>query len=75
MLAKIAALVAHEILKPIMAEYRKLDAPPPSCDREHAGDRRYDVASTTASETERAPSWDHDKRAPETAQRRIGFGR
>ena len=73
LLAKVTALVAHGILKPVLAEYRKLDVPP-ACDKPHAGDRAYDVASTTAAQTERAASWDHDVRHPERA-RGIGFGR
>lgn len=33
---------------------------------------RYDPASTTAASTERAASWDHDRRMPVTASR-FGF--
>ena len=65
------ALAVHGILEPIKAEYRKLDAAP-VCDRQHADDHKYDVASTTAVVTERGAAWDHDKRPPERA---FGFGR
>lgn len=73
MLARLIALAIHELAAPVIAEYRKLDAPP-SCD--HAPSQpdthRYDPASVTAIETERASSWDHDKTPPVTA---FGFGR
>ena len=65
MLAKIVALVIHEVV----TEYRKLDH---ECRSEP--ERGYDVASTTAAETERATTWDHDKRVPATAADvRFGF--
>jgi hypothetical protein len=65
MLAKIIALVIHEIV----AEYRKLDTPPavPQVDAMPG----YDVSSTTAASTERAASWDHDTKPPVKA---FGFG-
>jgi hypothetical protein len=64
MLAKLIALVVHEIV----TEYRKLDRQPETSD----GSPRYDPASTTSVVTERAEGWDHDKRPPVTA--RFGFG-
>jgi hypothetical protein len=74
MLAKIAALVAREILDPVISEYRKLGTPS-ACDKAHVSDRTYDVASTTTAVTERAPQWDHDTRPPVRAQHPVGFGR
>lgn len=80
MLARIAALVAHEaharLVVPVLAEYRKLDAPPPACDRDHFADRPpYDPTSTTGAQVERADGWDHDKRAPVVAAcTPFGFG-
>jgi hypothetical protein len=66
MLAKFIALVVHEVV----TEYRKLDH---ECRCEP--ERGYDVASTTAAETERPGGWDHDKRVPATAADvRFGFG-
>jgi hypothetical protein len=61
-LAKIAALIAHEILAPVIAEYRKLGQQPGD------DDHRYDAASTTAAHLERADGTDR----PEV---RFGFGR
>ncbi len=59
MLAKIVALFIAEIRE----ELRKLDPPPAG---EPQDVHRYDPASTTAAETERAVSWDHDKTPPVT---------
>jgi hypothetical protein len=61
MLAKLIAVVIHEVV----TEYRKLDGQQnadaaPAADDSH----RYDPASTTAADTERAPSWDQDKEPP-----------
>ena len=71
MLARILAVVAHEII----TEYRKLEpGPEPECQRQHADDRRYDVALTTAAQVERAPGWDHDQGEPITAAKLpVGF--
>jgi hypothetical protein len=81
MLAKLIAVVIHEVRE----ELRKLESAgggpepepaspsvpePPEPDESH---HRYDPASTTGASTERAPSWDHDKRSPVTAVR-FGFG-
>lgn len=71
MLAKILALIIHEVV----SEYRSLDQPtepqrPEPCTRPHADEHRYDPASTTAAQVERAAGWDHDTRPPAT---RIGF--
>lgn len=70
MLAKLIAVVIHEV----RAELRRLDeqasAPAePQTDSTH----RYDPASVTAIDTERAPSWDHDKRSPAVAASSFGF--
>jgi hypothetical protein len=71
-LARIVAVVLHEVLEPVLAEYRKLDHEcPPAPDP--AAEHRYDVASTTAVVTERPNGWDHDQRRPVTAAR-FGFG-
>jgi hypothetical protein len=64
MLARLIAVVIHEVRE----ELRKLDEPPTG---EPQDAHRYDPASTTAGETERAGSWDHDKAPPVTA---FGFG-
>jgi hypothetical protein len=75
MLAKLIAVAIREVRE----ELRKMDGPqpaapsspePPGTDESR---HRYDPASTTAASTERAPSWDHDKRHPVTAAR-FGFG-
>lgn len=58
MLAKLIALVIHEIV----TEYRKLDGQQEASPGPDG--HRYDPSSTTATETERAPSWDHDKTPP-----------
>lgn len=72
MLAKLLALIIHEAVAPVVAEYRKLDAP--RCEHGAQPDtHRYDPASVTAIDTERASSWDHDTRKPVTAAR-FGFG-
>jgi hypothetical protein len=63
-ISKLIAVVVHEVV----TEYRKLDAPPESTLQDP---HRYDPASTTAADTERAGSWDHDKTPPVTA---FGFG-
>jgi hypothetical protein len=68
-LARIIAVIAHEIA----AEYRKLDAAAPECERPHAGEHRYDPASVTSITTERAASFDHDTRPPVTARVPFGF--
>lgn len=60
MLAKIVALVAHEILAPVLAEYRKLDAGP----AEPAGQPQGELSCTSAS-TERA--WAPAAEAPAAA--------
>jgi hypothetical protein len=62
MWARLAALVVHEVVGPVVAEYRKLDAPPP------APGRGYDVASTVSAHVERAPG---NAEAPAAA---FGFG-
>ena len=75
MLAKLVALIAHEILGPIVAEYRRLDAPEPAdVPDEPAPSLPAGELSCVTSVTERAPGWDHDTRAPVTA-RATGFGR
>jgi hypothetical protein len=63
MLARLIAVVIHEVRE----ELRKLDLPAAEPENPH----RYDPASTTAGDTERAGSWDHDKTPPVTA---FGFG-
>jgi hypothetical protein len=63
MLAKLVALVIHEVV----TEYRKLDRA-----AEGADDRRYDVASTTAAEVERAAGREHEQ--PPAAAVAFGFG-
>lgn len=65
MLARLIAVMVHEIV----TEYRKLDS---HCGEAAEDAHRYDPASTTASETERAPGWDHDKASPVTG---FGFSR
>src|ERR1035438_4820842 len=78
MLAKLVALIAHEILGPIVAEYRRLDeaetaevaeepVPVPAAVLSHG------ELSCVDARTERAPGWDHDTRAPVTAQVPTGF--
>jgi hypothetical protein len=67
MLAKLIALIAREIV----TEYRKLDAGP-----EVAGEPDVtspaELSCVTAT-FERATGWDHDTRAPVTAQVPTGF--
>jgi hypothetical protein len=76
-LAKIAALIAHEaharFVAPVTAEYRKLNAAP-ECERAHLSDRSYDVESTTGAHIERAGQHDHDAKPPITATARPPFG-
>ncbi|HET9893674.1 MAG TPA: hypothetical protein VFQ44_01825 [Streptosporangiaceae bacterium] len=68
MLARLIALLIHELATPIISEYKRLDAPPPPCPLLHVdASRERDMASTTYATTERAPAWDHDKRPPATA--------
>jgi hypothetical protein len=75
MLARIIAVIAHEILGPIAAEYRKLDAPElAGVPDEPASGVPHGELSCVDAITERAPGWDHDIRAPVTA-RAAGFGR
>lgn len=78
MLAKIAALIAHEagrrLVGPVLDEYRKLDRGP-QCDRPHVGDQSYDITGTTGAQVERANGWDHDRKPPVTAGQPFGFGR
>ena len=62
MLATLLALVIHQVRE----ELRKLDAAGTSTGDVPAAD----PASTTAADTERAPAWDHDTRAPAA---RLGF--
>jgi hypothetical protein len=82
MLAKLIAVAIREVRE----ELRKLDEPqaaspvpeaasssPPGSPEPDESRHRYDPASTTGASTERAPSWDHDKRSPVTAVR-FGFG-
>lgn len=64
MLAKLIAVAIHEVRE----ELRKLDTPAETPQDTH----RYDPASTTASETERAGTWDHDTAPP---LRAFGFTR
>jgi hypothetical protein len=77
MLAKIAALIAHEaharVVAPVLAEYRKLNTPP-ACELPHVGDRTYDVASTLAAHIERAGTEDHKAATPLTASTPRPFG-
>ena len=73
MLAKIIALVAHEIV----TEYRKIDAPPAVPAEPPAAPQadempRYDTSSTLSASTERAGAWDHDTKPPVRA---FGFGK
>jgi hypothetical protein len=71
MLAKLIALIAHEIV----TEYRKLDAQP-EADDEPAAVLPPGELSCADVVTERAPGWDHDTRAPVTARLGVvGFGR
>lgn len=77
MLAKIAALAAYEararLVEPVLAEYRKLNAPP-SCGRPHYDDRpAYHPHSTTGAHVDRAVPYDHET-PPVTAKRPFGFG-
>jgi hypothetical protein len=82
MLAKLIAVAIAEVRE----ELRKLDEPQapdpepeaaspsvPESPEPDESRHRYDPASVTACGTERAPSWDHDKRRPVTAVR-FGFG-
>ena len=79
MLAKLIAVAIREVRE----ELRRLDEPqparqdaapsPPEPPEPDESRHRYDPASTTGASTERAPSWDHDKRSPVTAVR-FGFG-
>jgi hypothetical protein len=76
-LAKIAAMAIHEIerriVAPVAAEYRKLGAQP-RCQRRHADDPPVQLPSVVSAGTERAASWDHDRRVPAVAaQERFGF--
>lgn len=71
MLAKLIALVIHDLAAPIVREYQRIDAPPPPCPYKHTEDQHCDIAGTTSACTERAQQWDHDRRAPATA---LGFG-
>ena len=64
MLAKLIAVAIHEIRE----ELRKLDPPAAETPEDK---HRYDPASTTAGETERAKTWDHDTSPPARA---FGFG-
>jgi hypothetical protein len=65
LLGRLVATVANDII----TEYRRLTAVP-------AGDGPAQLPSVTAADTERAPSWDHDKRSPAVAahERPFGFG-
>jgi hypothetical protein len=65
MLAKIVALVAHEIV----TEYRKLDSPAAP-----ASGGSHSELSCVCATTERAATWDHDTKPPVTA-RVVGFSR
>lgn len=56
MLAKLLAVVIHEVRR----ELRALDQPDGAAPDDAP---RYDPSSTTAATTERAETWDHDKRA------------
>jgi hypothetical protein len=60
---RLVAVVADDII----TEYRKL-RPPPADD-----DPAY-LPSVTSATTERAGSWDHDKRAPAVAAQQPPFG-
>lgn len=80
MLAKLIAVAIREV----QAELAKLDTPraaaqdpepaPAVVPEPDESRHRYDPASTTGASTERAASWDHDKRQPVTAAR-FGFGK
>lgn len=71
MLARLIAVAIHEVRE----ELRRLDAASaPASPPEKNGEeqQRYDLRSVTSLNTERAASWDHDKRTPVTAAR-FGF--
>jgi hypothetical protein len=66
MLARIAAILAREILGPVIDEYRRLEAAP-ECTRPHADDPPEQLLPVTSATTELAKGWDHDQRQPVTA--------
>ena len=66
MLARLVAILAHELLRPVIEEYRRLEAGA-ECDRPHAGDAPEQLLPVTSAVTELAQRWDHDQRQPVTA--------
>jgi hypothetical protein len=71
MLARLTALLAREILAPVIDEYRRLEAVT-ECGRPHADDPPEQLLPVTSASTELAQRWDHDQRQPVTAAR-TGF--
>jgi hypothetical protein len=73
-LAKLIALIIHELAEPVVAEYRKLDGQPESRATDAPGtdaDAAW-LPTVTAADTEHAPQFDHDRRSPVTAAQ-VGF--
>ena len=71
MLARLTAILAREILGPVIDEWRRLEAGT-GCDRPHADEATAGQVSLISGMTERATGWDHDQRQPVTAAR-CGF--
>ena len=68
MLARLIAQTIHNVRE----ELRKLDPPQPPEQPAEPDTHRYDPASVTTIDSQRAAAWDFDKRPPVTAAR-FGF--